>query len=75
MNSLRPATPITMSAAQLIALAVAIGGVGFSVGALYPRLLAIESALHDQGKTLASAVSALDRLTVIVDRIEQERGQ
>lgn len=81
MNAtLRPTTPITLSVAQMIAIGLAIGGVGFSVGALYPRLLAVEtgvaaaaSQLHELQSQQVATARSLERVTAIVERLEVRR--
>jgi hypothetical protein len=73
-SDLRPETGFRLTLVQLIALGLALGGVGFSVGAVYPRLVVAEGAIakiqeHEQATALV-----LERVTVIVERIDRLSG-
>lgn len=72
MASLRPSSPVTLSLAQLIGYALAIGGVGFSVGAVYPKVLALESAVSILQSQMTDTARALERVSVIVERMDRE---
>lgn len=74
-RSLRPSTPVTMSVTQIITLALAIGGFSFTLGAVYPRIAALESTLADVQKAQQKTAQALVKITTIVDRIDQEQGR
>lgn len=59
-HSIRPESRFSLSLLQLLALAAFIGGGGFSVGALYPRLLQLEDAVQLQSKALQQVVAELN---------------
>lgn len=69
---LTPETGFRLTLVQLVALALAIGGVGFSVGAVYPRLLAVETAVSRLQGAQTQTALALERVTAVVDRMDRE---
>jgi len=74
-SSLRPSTPVTLSVLQMLSYAIAVGGIGFTVGAIYPRITVLETSLTELQKVQQQTAQTLVKLTTIVDRIEQEQGR
>lgn len=72
-RSIRPTTPFTLSLAQAVSYALAIGGVGFAIGAIYPRLLSVELAVEQLQRSQERTASTLARVTVIVERLDERQ--
>lgn len=74
-RSLRPSTPVTMSVTQVLMLALAIGGFTFTLGAVYPRIAAIEGTISDIQKAQEKTARTLVKLSTIVERIDSRQSR
>jgi hypothetical protein len=72
IKDLRPESKVSTSLAQLLALLIAAGGVGFSVGVVYPRIGAVELAVESLQQAQQQTAITLERVTTVLDRLEKK---
>lgn len=68
--TLRPESVVQASATQLIALLIAAGGIGFSVGVVYPRIAAVEEGMQALQKAQHVQALTLERVTTVLERLD-----
>lgn len=72
-RALRPESRFSLTLAQAAALGLVIGGAGFSVGALYPRMTAAEGAITKIQASQSEMALALAKATTVLDRLERNK--
>lgn len=72
-RSIRPTSPVSLTLAQAIAVCIALVGFGCTVGAIYPRLAALEEVQGKQAQTIQKTSENLARVSAIVERMENTR--
>jgi len=72
-RDLRPEIGIRTSVTQLFALLIAAGGVGFSVGVVYPRITAVEAGMVALQHAQQVQALTLERVTTVLERFDGSR--
>jgi hypothetical protein len=70
-RALRPESRTSLTIVQLVILCSAIGGAGFSVGALYPRLEAAENKISNLSESQRTMAMALVEVVTTVKEMKE----
>lgn len=71
-TSLSPDTRIRLTVSQLITLVVALGGIGFSVGALWPKVAENEERSKSNREAMVKMTTVLERLDKEGERRDED---